>query len=58
MYENDIVDFVKVYLNEVVFKESVFIYYDCKIVGYGWMVMIMFIDKGILIVFIVVDNLI
>lgn len=57
-HENDIVDLAKVYPNEVVFKESVPIYHDCKIVGYGWTAMTMLTDKGTPIAFIAADNLI
>lgn len=56
--ENDIVDLAKLYPNEVVFKESVPIYHDCKIVGYGWTAMTMLTDKGTPIAFIAADNLI
>ncbi len=56
--ENDIVENAKVYPNEVVFKESVPINHDCKIVGYGWTEMTMVTDKGTRIAFIAADNLI
>lgn len=57
-HENDIVDLAKLHPNEVVFKEGVPIYHDCKIVGYGWTAMTMLTDKGTPIAFIAADNLI
>ncbi|MDE1513960.1 sensor domain-containing diguanylate cyclase [Vibrio sp. dsl-7] len=57
-HENDVVDLAKLQPNQVVFKENVPIYHDCKIVGYGWTAMTMLTDKGTPIAFISVDNLI
>ncbi|QIL86784.1 GGDEF domain-containing protein (plasmid) [Vibrio sp. HDW18] len=57
-HENHVVDLAKLHPNQVVFKESVPIYHDCKIVGYGWTAMTMLTDKGTPIAFISVDNLI
>lgn len=57
-HENHVVDLAKLQPNQVVFKENVPIYHDCKIVGYGWTAMTMLTDKGTPIAFISVDNLI
>ncbi|EOH0513517.1 GGDEF domain-containing protein [Vibrio fluvialis] len=55
---NDIVALARNHPSDVVFKESVPIYHDSRIVGYGWTAMTMLADKGKPIAFIAADNLI
>ena len=56
--DNDIVLLSKASPNEVVFKESVPIYHNNQVVGYGWTAMTMLTDSEQPIAFICVDNLI